>query len=285
MLHVINFSIRTCIFPEAWKCARLTPLHKDGKTIEETNYRPISVLSVLIKIYERLIHDQTYEYVTNANLLNAKQSGFRKRHCTGTCLAEFLNVIYDYIENDSLSGVLLLDLKKAFDTVDHQMALATLSTMNFSRHAINWYSSYLSNRTQLTRVNNVDSEMARVMCGVPQGSILGPLIFILYINSLPDNIPNCNTFLYADDTAIVCDGKSEGKVIDKLSTALLHAQDWLIRHRLTLNLKKMKAMFFGTNNEINTLTSNTINTASEDLERVTKFKYLGIMLDNRLRFN
>ena len=118
--------------PQIWKLARITPLFKEGKADEVNNCKPVSVLPVLSKIFERLVHDKTYNFVSNANLLNSHQSGFRKRHSTGTCLIEFFDDIYNNIEEDRLNGVLFLDLKKAFDTIDHQIAISKLSKLNMS---------------------------------------------------------------------------------------------------------------------------------------------------------
>ena len=154
-----------------------------------------------------------------------------------------------------------------------------------SPKVLNWFDSYLSNRTQLTKVNNIESNRAGVLYGVPQGSILGPLIFILNISSLPDNIPGSSTFLYADNTAIVCEGKTELEVTNKLSIAPGHAQNWLKTHGLTLNVEKMKAMFFVTPNKIKNIMSENIITPTGALEVVHKFKYLGVMLDSSLKFN
>ena len=156
--HIFNISIRTCTFPSIWKSARVTPLYKGGAPENASNYRPVSVLPILSKILERLIHDQIYEYVTNAAILTDRQSGFRKRHSTGTCLVEFLDAVYNSIEEGSLSGVLFLDLRKAFDTVDHQVLICKLSEMNMSDCVLNWIDSYLSYRNQTTKVNGIESE-------------------------------------------------------------------------------------------------------------------------------
>ena len=149
-----------------------------------------------------MVHNRVYDYVSNANLLNDHQSGFRKRYSTGTCLVEFLDVIYNNIQEGRLSGVLFLDLKKAFDTVDHDVVISILSKLNMSNSVLQWFISYLSPRHQITRVEGIDSLYGNVVCGVPQGSILGPLLFVLYINQLP-TVLSSDCFLYADDTAIV----------------------------------------------------------------------------------
>ena len=284
LVYIFNRSIDTGSFPDAWKIARVTPLHKDGNLNNMNNYRPISVLPVVSKIFERLVHDQTYKYVSDAGILTDRQSGFRKRHSTGTCLVEFLDAIYDGVENDRLSGVLFLDLKKAFDTVDHNIAINILSNMNMSPVCLQWYRSYLSNRSQVTQVNNVLSDKMGLKCGVPQGSILGPLLFILYINTLPSALEDSDTFLYADDTAIVCKGNNHDEVNSKLSKQLTKAHTWLCNHKLSLNLAKTKIMYFGTANKTSKNSSSNLSLEVGSIEVVTSFKYLGIMLDTNLTF-
>ena len=248
------------------------------------NYRPISVLPILSKVFERIIHNRLYDYVSNANLLNSRQSGFRKRHSTGTCLIEFLDVIYDNIHEGRLSGVLFLDLKKAFDTVDHGVVISTLSKLNMSPAVLKWFESYLTPRLQITRVNGKDSNSLNIVCGVPQGSILGPLLFVLYINRLPSVI-NSDCFLYADDTAIVCTGNTVEDIIARMTDELSAAAAWLSDHKLTLNLKKTKAMFFGTAMKLKQVEEKQLIFNSTNIDIVESYKYLGIMLDGPLRFD
>ncbi len=201
--HICCMSIRYHCFPDAWKVAVVTPLHKSGNTDLPTNYRPISVLPCLGKILERIIHTQLYSYLAVNNLLTPSQSGFRKGHSTGTCLTSFLDNIFENVEQGCPSGVLFLDLSKAFDTVDHQIILDKLREIGLKWSAISWIRSYLSNRVQVTKINGVLSGKGEIQCGVPQGSILGPLLFTIYINDILTNITHGNTYLYADDTAVV----------------------------------------------------------------------------------
>ena len=144
LLHIFNLSIRHSIFPTIWKTAHVTPLYKDGDHSDINNYRPISVLSIPSKVFEGINHNRIYDYVTNCKLFNQRQSGFRKRHSTGTCLIEFLDLIYHNIGEGRLSGVLFLDLKKAFDTVDHLVGISLLSKLNMSPAVLRWFQSYFS---------------------------------------------------------------------------------------------------------------------------------------------
>ena len=172
-----------------------------------------------------------------------------------------------------------------FNTIDHRIAINLLSNMNLSEETLFWIRDYLSDGKQITRVNNVDSDVHDINCGVPQGSILGPLIFILYINGLPGALGGASTYLYADDTTIVCKGKTYTEVTQKLEVQLSNAHTWLLNHRLTLNVRKTKIMFFGTNSKLSQIDSTTLVTANGNPDIVDQFKYPGIMLDPKLNFS
>ena len=159
---------------------------------------------------------------------------------------EFLDAIYSNLDDGRRTGVLFLDLKKAFDTVNHNIAIRILSQLELSAIILNWFKSYLSDRKQLTKVNNINSDTKAINCGVPQGSILGPLIFILYMNSLPNHLANCQTFLYADDTAILCSGNNIDEMNNTLCAELTNAAYWMQRHKLSLNYSKTKVMYQST---------------------------------------
>ena len=214
--------------------------------------------------------------------LSEHQSGFRKGHSTTTCLAEFLDVIYVIY-----SGVLFLDLQKAFNMVDHHILLCKLEEMGLGEIYVNLLENYLRNRFQITKIENALSDKLPIICGVLQGSILGPLLFIIYINSLPSAIPeNVKTFLYADDTALVASGADLHSVSESLNVAITSASSWFHNHRLSLHVSKTKSMCFGTQGKLN-ITGGDLNISlnNDPIDAVTKFKYLGITLDRHLSFD
>ena len=200
--HIINLSLRTLIVPEAWKAAQISPLYKEGDPTNASNYRPIAILPCVSKILERIVHQQVYAYLNKWQILSKAQFGFRKAHSTTTCVLSLLNYIYSNIDNGKLVGVVFLDLKKAFDTVDHNVFLKKLNKYGLTEQSIAWFRNYLSEHYQVTKVMGPISSPLLNTCGVPQGSILCPLLFILYINDLIDCLGVARIGLYADDTAL-----------------------------------------------------------------------------------
>ena len=179
LTFIINLSIRTRIFPDDWKVAKVTPIYKEGGKTNQNNYRPISVLPVVTKLIERVIFYQFYSYLTEHNLLSEAQSGFRPKHSTLTTLLDSTNEWYLNIDKGLLNGVMFMDLKKAFDTMEHQIMLKKLELYGVCKSSLKWFTSYLKERRQKTFVNGVLSGGCTIKFGIPQGSILGPLLFVV----------------------------------------------------------------------------------------------------------
>ena len=198
-----------------------------------------------MKLLERIVHDQFHDYLTYHNMFSSAQSGFRPKHSTLTTLLEVSDFILKIMDAGHFVGAVFLDLKKAFDTVCHPILINKLQSFGVGGLELDWFTSYLSNRKQITEVGTATSDMASVIFGVPQGSILGPLLFTLYINSLPSIVSNCKVNPYADDTALVYAGKSVVDIGEKLTADMGKVAVWMEESRLTLNASKTKAMLFG----------------------------------------
>ena len=191
-------------FPSNWKSAKVTALFKSGEADNCNNYRPISVLSTISKIVERAAHTQFYQYLDENKLLYKRQYGFRRQRSTSSALLQFADDVLNNMEHGTVTGVVFLDLKKAFDTVNHRILLLKLGALGVDSPSVAWFKSYLNNRTQQTVIGNVASSHRNVDIGVPQGSVLGPLFFLVYINDLAECLQNSQASLFADDTAIYC---------------------------------------------------------------------------------
>ena len=214
---LVNLSISLSLFPDDCKIAKLKPLYKKEAKTKPKNYRSISLLPLLSKIIERIIHNQTQEFLDKNNILYKYQSGFRKHHSTDTCLSYLTDKVKIGFEEGLLTGMVLIDLQKAFDTIDHSILLEKMSCLGFAGKTIAWYTSYLTNRSFIVNVGKESSSPGKLSCGVPQGSILGPLLFLLYVNDMPQAV-NSELLLYADDTCLIYTGKDIQKIEEQLNS-------------------------------------------------------------------
>ena len=205
---IFNRSIESGVFPDKWKSARVTHIFKKGVKTDPRNYRPISVLPVVAKIFEKAVYNQFYKFLNDNKLLCSSQSGFRSLHSTLTALLEATNSWSVNIDNSLLNGIIVIDLKKAFDTIDHDILLRKLECYGVDQRTLRWFSSYLSNRRQKCCLNGHLSEERFLTCGVPQRSLIGPLLFLAYINDLPSCLKNSHPRMYADDTSITIPGEN-----------------------------------------------------------------------------
>ena len=284
LTFICNQSIMNSTFPEKWKEGKVTPLHKNGPKDDTNNYRPISVLPVLSKLLEKHVHDSLMFYLSSNNLLHSTQSGFRPNHSCETALLQMTNKCLGAINNNEMVGMVMIDFRKAFDLVDHTLLLKKLKYYKISEETISWFSSYLLKRKQKVFVNNTLSDSEDIICGVPQGSILGPLLFLIFINDLPLNIDNVLTDLYADDTTLYCTGKSQTFIEKQLQAALHELSTWCKQNGMLINTAKTKVMLLTTpqkrihlNKDMLQLTLN-----NEKLTVVSSDKILGIHVDNNL---
>ena len=277
--HIINLSISTETVPDLLKQAIVKPLYKKGSRLEVGNYRPVSLLCIISKILEKAVYVQLEKYLIDNNLLYEYQSGFRKSYSTDTCLINLMDTIKMENSQGLYAGMVLLDLQKAFDTVDHDILCKKLETMGLD--FTNWFKSYLKGRTQVVIANETSSEAGSVTCGVPQGSILGPLLFLCYVNDMPMSI-KCKLLLYADDSALIISGKDPKVIAEKLTKELESCQQWLMDNKLSLHLGKTEAMIFGTKRKLKKVESFEVKCGNIKINNVNEVKYLGLQIDDNL---
>ena len=278
LTHIMNCSIKSGVFIDEWKDARVTPLYKSGEIFLVNNYRPVSVLPILSKIIERHIHNHFYEYLMHNNLITENQSGFRPKHSCETALHSIIEKWLHNIDNGKLTGVLFVDLSKAFDTVNHHVLLHKLLSFGICENSYNWFKSYLTNRSQCVRWNGSQSEKLDVTIGVPQGSILGPLFFMLYVNDYPNCLQHSAAHMYADDTSIYV-------IENKLLRDLKNTLEWMDKNKLTINLKKTQCMLIGTEQRLRKSRKLSLQVGDVFIENVSCAKLLGVYIDRCLTWS
>ena len=201
LVHIINVSLTTGLVPNNMKIAKVIPIYKKGEKDDVSiNYRPISLLTLISKILERIIYIRTVNFFKKSDIFSNVQFGFRENHSTTHALLTFVEKVTHALDTFSHTIGIFLDFSKAFDTINHEILLAKLSHYGIHGKALEWFTSYLSNRSQYVHVNGVDSQMKTIDCGVPQGSLLGPLLFIIYINDFHRSSDNLSFILFADDS-------------------------------------------------------------------------------------
>ena len=279
VLHIINLSIETDTVPNLFKYAIVKPIHKKDSRLEVENYRPISILCILSKILERAVYNQVDQYLKDNKLIYEFQSGFRGSYSTDTSLINLIDHIKMLNSQNMYVGMVLLDLQKAFDTVDHDILCKKLEIMGLD--ITNWLKSYLNQRKQIVEANGIKSEVGIVTCGVPQGSILGPLLFLCYVNDMTISV-KCKLLLYADDSALIVSGNDPKIIAETLSRELESCKQWLFDNKLSLHLGKTEAILFGSKQKLNKVKCFDVKCGDKSIKVVNTVKYLGIQIDNDL---
>ncbi|KAI5728952.1 hypothetical protein M8J77_023576 [Diaphorina citri] len=290
ILHIFNVSIQTSIFPETWKLALIRPIPKVKNPSSATDYRPISLLSSLSKVLERLIHQQITSHLNRHNLLNPLQSGFRTGHSTCSALLKVSDDIQAAMDSGMATTLVLFDFSKAFDLVSHRILLLKLRTFGFNSKAVAWFGSYLSGRRQCVLGSNNDrSGWKPVVSGVPQGSVLGPLLFSLYINDISSCFTNCRFHLYADDLQIYLSARPPDLAISAnvINREIEQMVAWARSHGLIINPGKTKVMLICSTGVRRTvlLPLPPIEVDGNVVEYVDSARNLGITFDNSLNWS
>ena len=241
----------------------------------------MSILTIISKIFERVVYDQVESYLDQKKLLYQFQSGFRSRYPTDTCLIHLTDFIKFQMDKGHFVGMVLLDLQKAFDTVDHSILLMKLEALGLSQDITRWFQSYLSDRQQLVDVSGTLSSYSKITCGVPQGSILGPLLFLIYVNDMAGALDQ-TLLLYADDSAILVSDKDVTNIESLLQKELAVVSEWLIDNKLSLHLGKTESILFGSRPRLRSKSVLNISCKGTAIEGKKSVKYLGATLEQSL---
>ena len=279
MSDLFNESIRDGIFPDSLKIARIVPIHKQGSRSLVNNYRPISVLPFVAKIFEKLVCTRLNSFLAKANVFCRHQFGFRKGVSTSDAIVEFLDQVYGAINDSEIFVTVFLDFKKAFDTVDHLILLQKLCASGIRGTPYNWFRSYLSNRPQYVTINGEKSAQTYMNMGVPQGSVLGPVLFLIYINDMFKSVSRVQLVHFADDATAFFSDKDLATLVKIINDELELIDGWLISNRLSLNVEKTIFMIMGQSNVTFPL---AIRNCS--IKQVTSAKFLGVIVDDKLCF-
>ena len=282
ILNLINQSFSTGSFPEKMKIARITPIYKAGNKTIPSNYRPISSLPYISKLFEKSIANRMMSFCNKFSIIATEQYGFQSSISTCDALIELTETIYNSLDSKKHHFLTLIDFKKAFDCVDHQILISKLESYGIRGMPLRWFTSYLSNRVCYTEIEQITSNHRIFNTGVPQGSILGPLLFLLYINDLPKISDNLQTILFADDTTVSSSDVDLRFLTQTTNEELFKIEQWTILNKLTLNADKTEFLVFS-NRKIQNF-NNSIILNNTQVTPSLSCKFLGIHLDNKLTF-
>ena len=285
---LINQSLMTNVFPSKLKIAKIMPLLKKPNIFTPDNFRPISLLPCISKIIEKCVFKQIFEYFEENKLLYSSQYGYRKNHSTETACLELIDKLYKQLDDNQSPFCVFIDLSKAFDTINHNILIAKLKYYGFDQSALSWLKSYLADRKQFVEVDGYKSETNFIKTGVPQGSTLGPLLFIIYMNDINSVSDSLSSILFADDTSLnstisLFQSRDSRDLSFKINSELFKVTDWLRANKLSLNAKKTKFMQFRYSQMNPTsLPKLSLKMDGVVIDKVDTFNFLGLTISETL---
>ena len=285
LVKIFNLAINTGIYPDSLKIAKVIPVFKKGDQMSVNNYRPISILSPINRIFEKILYSRLIKYIDKSNILYKYQFGFRKNHSTEHALIELVDQIKSNMGGNKMTCGIFIDLSKAFDTVNHKILIDKLEHYGIRGKALEIFKSYLSNRKQYVQLENSKSKLCPISIGVPQGSVLGPLFFILFINDLYKCCPDGKVRLFADNTTIFFHKNNIKDIISTGKQIMTQLATWLKANKLTLNAEKSSFTIFKSSRKKIQNIPDKIEFLGQEIKRSSHNKYLGITLDENLTWN
>ena len=279
---LINKSILTGRFPDQFKLAKVFPIHKTGSKSDPANYRPISILPTISKIFERHVNKHLMAYLNKYGLIHETQSGFRQKHSCQTALVKLVDQWMSCIDKGDIIGSLFLDFRKAFDLVNHNILIKKLSVYKIRSSSLQWFTSYLESRQQTIDSGQGMSIRSLIRSGVPQGSILGPILFLLFINDLPLLLKHCQADFFADDATAHTSNQDIETINTELQSDFSIAVSWSKQNKLPINYDKTTYMILGSKKRVQDEHQLDLRAENRTIDKVSTQRLLGIFIDDHL---
>ena len=284
LTYLFNQSMSLSVFPACWKLATITPIPKAGDCANVSNWRPISIIPLIGKMMEHLCVKLLSRYLEVNNILCTEQYGFRKNRSTSLAIFNYVKYIIDEMNRKKVVGCIYLDFARAFDSINHKRLILKLYDMGVTPKLCLWIENYLGNRQIRTKLNNSISSPKELVCGVPQGSIIGPTLFLCYINDLAITIRDVGTFisLYADDAVIYCSNNDLFLINNMLEQSLSVVHDWCMSNFININIQKIKYCIYGLRSTLNQNRVTQLRLGDQCISICHQYNYLGVHLDECL---
>jgi hypothetical protein len=284
LTFILNMSLKTGYCPLDFKIARVSPAFKGkGEVNNETNFRPLSVIGHIAKLTEKCVHDQLLNYLIKHRFISIDQFAYLKKHSTTTSLHRLIDDILENVNEKEKTGLCFLDIRKCFDTIDHNILIYKLNKYGIQGTALSWFKSYLTNRSQVVTINNTVSSTKPINIGVPQGTILGPILFLIFVNDISNHVLNSSINIYADDVVLYYSHNDITLLRDSLQNSLNSVHNWYVRNKLSLSVEKCTSMLINYSKK-KTVEPFRLMLDGSVIDDLDNTKYLGLTISKNLQW-